>query len=115
MSYRPLTTMKRSQSASLVIQMKNICQKKDSEASSSEEKSDGSGDNDEPPCCPTPHASLHTFSLLSDPFVDQRPGTFPILNEDFSGVHPDVPRNDMSALNCFQLFMSGEVVELLCL
>ena len=60
--------------------------------------------------CFPPH-----FLLLSDPFVDQRPGTFPILNEDFSGVHPDVPRNDMSALNCFQLFMSGEVVELLCL
>ena len=87
----------------------------DSEASCSEEESDGSGEDNEWPRSPALYASRHAFSLLSDPFADQRPGTVPVLTEDFSGVHPDVPRNDMSALNCFQLFMSDEVVESLCL
>ncbi|MPC59410.1 hypothetical protein E2C01_053429 [Portunus trituberculatus] len=72
-----------------------------SEASRSEEESDGSGKDDEGPHSLALHAYLHTFSLLSDPFADQRPGTVPVLTEDFSGVHPDVPRNDMSALNFF--------------
>ncbi|MPC45644.1 hypothetical protein E2C01_039350 [Portunus trituberculatus] len=40
-----------------------------SEASSSKEESDGSSEDDELPRCPALHASLHTFSLISDPFA----------------------------------------------
>ncbi|XP_050709301.1 piggyBac transposable element-derived protein 4-like [Eriocheir sinensis] len=87
----------------------------DSEASSYEEESDGSVDDADRPRSPALPAPLHAFTLMADPFADQRPGTVPVLTEDFSGVHPDVPRNDMSALDCFELFMSDEVIQSLCL
>lgn len=43
----------------------------------------------------TPHSS----TPKAEPFVGPRPGTVPDLIEDFPGVHPDVLRNDMSALD----------------
>lgn len=48
----------------------------------------------------TPHSPtlLHCFTLEADSFVDHCPDTVPALTEDFFGVHPDVPRNTMSAL-----------------
>lgn len=82
----------------------------DGEASS-DDQYDSDGDNEDTPASPTPH----TFTLMADPFSDHRPGTVPATVEDFSGVHPDIPRGNISALDCFQLFMSDEVVESLCL
>ncbi|MPC44465.1 hypothetical protein E2C01_038139 [Portunus trituberculatus] len=65
-------------------------------------------EDEKQPRSPALHASLHTFSVLCDPFADQLSGTGPVLTEDFCGFDPDVPRNDKSGLNYFQLFMSDE-------
>lgn len=48
-------------------------------------------------------------------YADHGAGTVPALIENFFGVHSDVLKNDTSNLDCFQLFMSDEVVESLCL
>ena len=90
-----------------MIQMMNICQKM-TEASS-DDLYESDGDDEETPPSPSPH------TFMANPFSDHRPGTVPALVEDFSGVHPDISRDNISALECFQLFMSDEVVESLCL
>ncbi|MPC41956.1 hypothetical protein E2C01_035567 [Portunus trituberculatus] len=101
MNYRILRTMR--QSEGLISDSdEEYLPENDSEASSSKEESDGSSEDDEWPRRPALHASLHTYSLLSDSFTDQHPGTVPVLTEDLLGIHPDIPRNDTSALNCFQ-------------
>ncbi|MPC75813.1 hypothetical protein E2C01_070210 [Portunus trituberculatus] len=60
-----LRTVKLNQKASLVTQMRNICQKM-TESSSSKEESDGSGsgEDNERQHSPALHVSLHTFSLI---------------------------------------------------
>ena len=82
----------------------------ESEASS-DDLYESDGDDEETPPSPSPH----TFTIMANPFSDHRPGTVPALVEDFSGVHPDISWDNISALECFQLFMSNEVVESLCL
>ena len=114
MNYRIPRTMKPNQKASLVTQMRNICKKMTVRPVVPRKKVIKAAR------MTRGHAALHcmlpsTLFSLSDPFVDQHLGTVLVLTEDFSGIHSDVPRSDMSALNCFQLFMSDEVVESLCL
>ena len=68
----------------------------DSEASS-DDLYESDGDDEETPPSPSPH----TFTLMADPFSDHRPGTVPALVEDFPGVHPDISRDNISALDFF--------------
>ena len=58
------------------------------------------------------------FRLLSDPFSDRRPHPLPLLVQDFPDVHPEVlyegQTRNFNALDCFRLFVTRELVELLC-
>lgn len=74
-------------------------------SSDEESERDVNGDDEEAPHRTTLPTPLHFFTLMDDPIGDHHHGS----------VHPDVLRNYMSTLACFHLFMSYEMVELLCL
>lgn len=67
---------------------------------------------------PSPSQVSTCFELLSDPFADARPSVLPSVEEDFVDVHPGIvahhESHPMTALDCFQLFITEDVVNSLC-
>ena len=81
--------------------------------------SDVNGGDEEPPHSSTLHTPQDSFTLIDDPFAHHHPGTVPVLVEDFSGVHPDISWDNISALDfffsMFNAFLYVERLTILCL
>ena len=67
---------------------------------------------------PSPASAPTGFQLMSDPFSDSRPHPLPPVTQDFEDVHPEVGLDHEShpytALDCFRLFLSREIVTSVC-
>lgn len=83
-SYKGQVILKLYHKASLGNQMKTIYQWMTARRAVRRNMSDVNGDDGETPHSPMLDASQNSFTLMADPFADDRPGSVPSLIEDFS-------------------------------